>query len=137
MPTGACVSSAVVGQCSPMADRIVIGVLVWLSYASASAQTVERTKPEVPPREREMAMALSAAPPRLRDQAAVYVLERSGFIKIRESHNGFSCIVNRDHPLNLKPTCYDAEGSETILPKGIQVGAWLMEGRPVSEINTA
>ena len=86
-------------------------------------------------RDREMAMALSAAPEQLRDGAAVYVLESAGFVKVRESRNGFSCIVNRDHPLNLKPTCYDAEGSATILPKVIQIGAWLMEEKSLDEIN--
>src|SRR5262249_11704780 len=77
----------------------------------------------------------SAAPAHLRDGAAVYVLEASGFVKIRDSKNGFSCIVNRDHPLNLKPTCYDAEGSATILPKVVQFGAWMMEGKSLDEIN--
>ena len=80
-------------------------------------------------------MALAAAPEHLRAGAAVYVLEANGFVKVRDSQNGFSCIVNRDHPLNRKPTCYDAEGSATILPKVLQVGTWLMEGRTVSEID--
>jgi hypothetical protein len=79
-------------------------------------------------------MALAAAPPHLRGGAAVYVLERNGFVRAREGTNGFSCIVNRDHPLNRKPTCYDAEGSATILPKVMRVGELLMKGTPMPAI---
>lgn len=80
-------------------------------------------------------MALAAAPPHLRAGAAVYVLERNGFVLARPGTNGFSCIVNRDHPLNRKPTCYDAEGTATILPKVLRVGELLMKGTPLTTIN--
>lgn len=110
--------------------------LVFVFFAgAAAAQTAVPARPEVPPRDREVAMALSAAPPNLRDGAGVYALDVHGFVKVRDSSNGFTCIVNRDHPLNLKPTCYDAEGTATILPTVIQIGAWLMEGKPLPEIS--
>jgi hypothetical protein len=67
-----------------------------------------------------MASALSAAPEHLRGSASVYVLKQAGFVLARKGTNGFSCIVNRDHPLNQKPTCYDAEGSETMLSGDIK-----------------
>jgi len=91
--------------------------------------------PELMSREREMEMALSAGPEHIRKEATVYVLEKNGFVKVREGSNGFACIVNRDHPLNLKPTCYDAEGVATILPKVLRVGELLMQGKPMAEIN--
>jgi hypothetical protein len=91
--------------------------------------------PEILPREKEIELALSAAPEHLRKGAAVYVLERNGFVKIRDSTNGFTCIVNRDHPLNQKPVCFDAEGTATILPKILRVGELLMRGKPMSEID--
>ena len=91
--------------------------------------------PELLPREKEIELALSAAPEHLRDGAGVYVLERTGFVKVRGSTNGFTCIVNRDHPLNQKPVCFDAEGTATILPKILRVGELLMQGKPMSEIN--
>jgi hypothetical protein len=90
--------------------------------------------PELLPREQEIQLALSAAPVHLREGAGVYVLEKNGFVKIRETKNGFTCIVNRDHPLNQKPTCYDAEGTATILPKVIRVGELLMQGTPLADI---
>jgi hypothetical protein len=91
--------------------------------------------PQLLPREKEIALALSAAPEHLRKGAGVYVLERSGFVKVRDSANGFTCIVNRDHPLNQKPVCFDAEGTATILPKILRVGELLVQGKPMSEID--
>lgn len=90
--------------------------------------------PELLPRDAEMRMALAAAPAHLKAGAAVYVLERDGFVLARPGTNGFSCIVNRDHPLNRKPTCYDAEGTATILPKVMRVGELLMKGTPMPQI---
>jgi hypothetical protein len=91
--------------------------------------------PQLLPRDKEIALALSAAPEHLRKDAAVYALDRNGFVKVRESKNGFTCIVNRDHPLNQKPVCFDAEGTATILPKILRVGELLMQGKSMSEIN--
>jgi hypothetical protein len=102
---------------------------------SKAVSSAQLQPPELMTRERETEMALSAAPDHLRDKAGVYVLEKNGFIKVRESTNGFACIVNRDHPLNMKPTCYDAEGTATILPKVLRVGELLMLGTPMADIN--
>jgi hypothetical protein len=96
----------------------------------AQAQTI----PELMPQDKEMAIALSAAPEHLRGGASVYVLKRTGFALVRQGTNGFSCIVNRDHPLNQKPTCYDAEGCATILPKVLRFGELLMKGVPLERI---
>lgn len=91
--------------------------------------------PQLLPRDKEIALALSAAPEHLRKDAGVYALDRNGFVKVRESRNGFTCIVNRDHPLNQKPVCFDAEGTATILPKILRIGELLMQGKSMSEIN--
>jgi hypothetical protein len=104
---------------------IVLALSIW-----AEAQTI----PELLPQDKEMAIALSAAPEHLRSGASVYVLKQAGFVLVRKGTNGFSCIVNRDHPLNQKPTCYDAEGSETILPKVLRFGELLMKGVPLEQI---
>ncbi|MCZ6758903.1 MAG: hypothetical protein O7D29_00795 [Gemmatimonadetes bacterium] len=90
--------------------------------------------PEVLPRNEEVRLALSASPVTLRDGAGVYALEENGFVLIRESTNGFTCIVNRDSPWNLKPVCYDAAGSEAILPVTVLFGRRLMQRVPVNEI---
>jgi hypothetical protein len=41
---------------------------------------------------------------------------------------------NKSSVFNMKPTCLDAEGTATIVPKIVQVGAWLMEGKSIEQI---
>jgi len=115
-----------------MPDLLVIALAL---AAQAGSSAPAPAVPELLPRDKEVALALSAAPPHLRDGAAVWVLEKNGFVKVRESTNGFGCLVNRDHPLNRKPTCWDAEGVATIVPKVLRVGELLMQGKPLKEIN--
>jgi hypothetical protein len=68
------------------------------------------------PREERIKLAESAAPSEISGKATVYLMERTGYIKVREGANGFSCFVDRQNPLNLEPTYFDAEGSATTLP---------------------
>lgn len=81
-----------------------------------------------------MAIALSAAPSHLRDGAGVWLLQADGWVLGRASRNGITCVINRDHPLNRKPVCYDAEGTATILPKVKFVGEQLLAGVPLDQI---
>ena len=67
------------------------------------------------PREERIKLAESAAPPEISGKATVYVLEHTGYERVRDGTNGFSCFVDRQNPLNLEPTCFDAEGSATTL----------------------
>lgn len=116
-------------------DRIALGIALGACAAGTTqltAQTPER--PEVLSAAEEMRIALSAAPDYLRDGAGYWALEEDGYVLARETENGFTCIINRDHPLNRKPTCYDAEGTRTILPKVVFVGNLLMQGTPVSDV---
>jgi hypothetical protein len=63
----------------------------------------------------QVALAESAGPPVARD-AAVYVLDKSGYTRIRESKNGFTCLVSRERVDTLEPECFDAEGTRTTVP---------------------
>jgi hypothetical protein len=71
--------------------------------------------PELLPREREVELALSAAPEHLRKDAAVFVLQRGGYVKARDGSNGFTCLVEREGARGTAPVCFDREGSETTL----------------------
>ena len=82
----------------------------------------------------ETALALSAAPEHLREGAGVYVWEGKSYRRARESGNGFDCIVNRDDPYSIKPTCFDAEGSRKIVPKILFVGERLARGASPAEV---
>jgi hypothetical protein len=64
----------------------------------------------------EISIALSAAPEHLRAAAGVYVLRSTGFVRVRESRNGFNCLINRELPDSFEPECFDAEGSATLVP---------------------
>jgi mannose-6-phosphate isomerase-like protein (cupin superfamily) len=100
----------------------------------ANAQNTGGSLPELLPRDQEIALALSAAPPHLRDGASVYVLESHGYKLVRKGNNGFTCLVHRDHPMNQKPTCWDREGTDTIVPAVLREGQLLMQGKTVAEV---
>ncbi len=115
-----------------LSSRILAGLL--LLAGSAVTQSDSSDTPEAPTEQREVRMALCAAPEHLREGAGVYVLTSSGYKQMRRSTNKFTCIVNRDHPKALKPTCFDEEGTATILPKILRVGELMMQGKSPSEI---
>ena len=93
--------------------------------------------PELLPREKEVELALSAAPEHLRAGASVYALTKDGYEKVRDGDDGFTCIVYRDHPRNQKPTCWDAEGTRTIVPRVLFEGELLMQEKSREEIQRA
>lgn len=94
-------------------------------------------KPELPElmdREKEIEMALSAAPEHLRKEAAVYVLQRGGFVKAREGSNGFTCLVEREGVKGTSPLCFDKEGSETTLLMVFRKSQLIEQGKEQKEV---
>jgi hypothetical protein len=83
-------------------------------------------------------MALEAGPEHLRAEATVFVFGENGYRRVRSGSNGFTCLVNRDGNQNgdndLKPTCWDAEGSRTIVPVMLRVGELLARSASSEEI---
>ncbi len=63
----------------------------------------------------EIALAVSAAPSNLSDDATVLVLDGNRYRVAREGSNGVTCMVSRSRPLSMEPICYDPEASRTIL----------------------
>lgn len=92
------------------------------------------------PREQEIALALKAGPEHLRAAATVYIFGKRGYEKARPGTNGFNCMVNRDGLQNgdtaVHPTCWDAEGSRTILPVMLRVGELMAEQKSAAEITS-
>ncbi len=88
--------------------------------------------------EKEMELALKAAPVHLRSGATVYTFGKGGYEKARTGTNGFNCLVNRDGTQNgsqnVYPTCWDPEGSRTILPVMLRVGELIAQSKSAAEI---
>jgi hypothetical protein len=92
-------------------------------------------KPELIERQTEIEMALSAAPAHLRDGAAVYVLQRGGYVKAREGSNGFTCLVEREGMKDTAPICFDREGSETTLLMVLAKMRLIEQGKSEKEVD--
>ena len=87
------------------------------------------------PRDREVALARSAAPSAVSRDATVMVLTDRGFEVGAQGTNGVTCVVNRSHPRSLEPHCFDAEASATILPIELRRTKLLREGKSAEEID--
>jgi hypothetical protein len=84
------------------------------------------------PREAEIMLARSAAPPTISDRATIKVLTTSGFQVVREGANGFVCLVMRGwaaptftptaqrelvYDATLRaPICFDPPATRSVLP---------------------
>jgi hypothetical protein len=103
----------------------------------AVAQPARTAGSELPPileRQREIALALSACPSSVAGKAAVWALERSGYVKVRDGQNGFTAIVQRTLPTSVEPRCMDAEGTRTHLPRTLKVAELRAQGKGHEEI---
>jgi hypothetical protein len=110
----------------------MLRTLLVLVVASPQILSAQQKAFSVIPREQEIALALSAAPSDVAKNASVYVYGDAGYVRERAGTNGFTCLVNRDSFLDgyevLKPTCWDALGSETIVPQILFIGKRKAEG---------
>ncbi len=113
------------------------------AQAQAQAQPQPQTEPLKPkydftlPQEAKIKLAESAAPPEISGQATVYILEKTGYLKVRDGSNGFTCFVDRQAPVNLEPTCFDAEGSATTFLTRLFVEDQRAKGKSEDEITAA
>lgn len=115
-------------------------MLLFICGGIITTQSVraQSTALELLPREQEIELAASAGPEHLRKDASVYVFGKKGYEKARAGTNGFTCLVNRDGAqsgdMTLRPTCWDKEGSQTIVPVMLRVGELLAQGKSAAEI---
>lgn len=82
----------------------------------------------------ETELALSAAPAHLRADAGVYVLGESGFERRRESRNGFTCLVERNHTDAIVPQCFDRASEAANLAVVLDEGRLLRSGKSFEEV---
>jgi hypothetical protein len=105
---------------------ILLTAILALSTPASDTSAVPPDHPLFP-RDLEIELALNAAPAHLRDGAAVWVLDSTGYVKARDGRNAFSCIVSRRGG-DLFPVCWDAEGSKALMPIDIADGAMRLGG---------
>jgi hypothetical protein len=119
-------------------DLTVLMLVATLAADALEAQSAGagRAGPRVLlPRDREIALARSAAPSAVSRDATVMVLTDRGFEVGAQGTNGVTCVVNRSHPRSLEPHCFDAEASATILPIELRRTELLGEGKSAEEID--
>src|SRR5258708_22689553 len=109
-----------------------LGLLVLITVA-----TTARAAPPALDREHEIALALEAAPASVTAKAGVWVYDKTGYVKARESTNGFACVVDHRIPAAVEPQCMDAEGVKTFLPKYQLVASLGAKGRSKADIRKA
>src|SRR5580658_9074005 len=115
-----------------------------LSSSAAVQDTPKEPKREVhlvtasTPHERQIELALSAAPTEVSSKAAVYILGSKGYEKVREGTNGFSCLIERSFrgttQTSSAPACFDAEGSRTIMVAYLRREELRAEGKSEEDI---
>jgi hypothetical protein len=98
-------------------------------------------------RDAEIALARSAAPPSLSQDATVMVLGRQGYETAVEGKNGFVCNVDRSwmdqfenspefwNPKRLGPVCYNPQAARTLLPITLIRTNLALAGKSKAEMN--
>jgi hypothetical protein len=130
----------------PIAVSVLIAIGVAGTVAGQTAATPERAAAAASfahsrqypllPRDLETELALSAAPPHLRDGASVLVLESTGFVTAARRNSAFTCMVSRRGG-DLFPVCWDAEGARTFLPLDVDDAQLRLQGKTGAEIDHA
>lgn len=115
-----------------VAAQIVISTCALAQSTQAQAAGTQQSP--LLDQQKEIVLALSACPSFVASKAAVYVLDKSGYVKVRESHNGFTAIVQHSQPAAQEPQCMDAEGTRTILPHILKVAELRAQGKSTEEI---
>jgi hypothetical protein len=119
-----------------MKMRWVIALAATSFVSIASAEHSPNTKLEAMPPQLETQFALSAAPPKVRSAASVYLLDPAkGYSLSHQGTNGVTCIVQRTdwempeyHDDVYWPVCYDALGTKTYLKTIMDAAALRAEG---------
>ena len=88
-------------------------------------------------RDKEVALALEAGPATVTAKAGVWVHDKTGYVKARDSQNGFVCVVDHRIPTAVEPQCMDSEGVATFFPKYQLVAALRAKGTPEPKIREA
>jgi hypothetical protein len=112
-------------------------LLLLAAATSAGAQpaSASRTGKRPPlPRETEIALARSAAPPSVSAAARVLVLGDTGYVVADSGSAPVTCVVNRSWRDAIEPHCYDAEAAATVMPIELRRNTLRHLGRSEAEV---
>jgi len=120
------------------------------AFESASAQTVPYLsmaplEQYLMPQEDEIALARSAAPRSVSDEADVMVLGKEGYVTVVKGTNGFLCIVERGwagetsfsdfwNPKQRAPNCFNRAAARTFAQIYLMKTRLVLAGYPKQEI---
>lgn len=96
----------------------------------------------------EIALARSAAPKAVSDEAEVMVLRKEGYVTAVKGTNGFLCIVERGwagdsgfsdfwNPRQRSPNCFNEPAARTVAQIYLMKTRWVLEGKSKQEIGQA
>ena len=88
-------------------------------------------------RQGDRARARSRARRTVTAKAGVYIHDKTGYVKARDSQNGFVCVVDHRIPNAVEPQCMDAEGVKTFFPKYQMVASMRAKGTAEADIRKA
>ena len=124
-------------------------LILVLSLAAAGPAWADDGKPPYPnmapvaqymmDRDAEIALARSAAPKMVSDDATVLVLGKNGYETVVKGSNGFTCFVGRSwmndfgtadfwDPRDLTPNCLNTAAEKSVLPEFLERTQWVMAG---------
>lgn len=112
--------------------RLFLTVSLMLASGIAGAQ--DKTSPTIATE--EIALARSAAPRLISDQASVYVLKDGTYQLAAKGTNGFTCLVLRDEdPRSQYPACLDSEWTRCELPEYMKEAELRKQGMSPDDID--
>jgi len=129
------------------AAPLALGALTFGIISHAHAQPAHASYPTEAPlaqyrtlsQAAEIALARSAAPAAISNQAEVLTLGAQGYATAVKGHNGFVCLVLRGwtgdfddpdfwNPKVLSPICYNPVAARSVLPNDLRRTGWALAG---------
>jgi hypothetical protein len=100
----------------PVASLLALTLGSVLCLGAQEPRSTRNGRRVLLPRDEEIALARTAAPPSVSGHARILVLTDTGYAVAVPGTTGVTCVVNRSWRDSREPQCYDAEGSATIFP---------------------
>ena len=112
-------------------------VLLVLAVGTALAQSTTDPEYVMLAESEEIALARSAAPDVVSDEATIWVLRDGQYEVAVKGTNQNHCFVARSQPKSLEPVCYDDEAAATILHWEFEYLALRLAGKSQEEMELA